>query len=424
MPRRDIYRTNTGLHIEWFTVRRSTVWAVILIPLFVAGIAYFIYWDVNNQRGLGASILADDISDNSARFLALKGNVKVRQAGTFEFVDANRAMKLTTGDMIRTVGTASARVQLFDGTEYLVKPESILVIEEAFEDPTTKITRTGVKLTSGQVNLTTPPRAEPGSSSELTTDIGRADIEEDTTMDVSYEPSSRQAGFQVLRGMTSLSTTGGRKMTLKGEQAVDVSASGFSDVIQLPGVPLIDHPGNFSVVGTDAPLEFRWRAVSNARRYKVQIDRTPNFWDPIVDSNIVETSLLQKSLAVGTYYWRVSAVDRRGNSGAPSHLAKFTVSSRGSDLTASGPAPELSVFPPNVTLDGVVTIRGRAPSSALVTVNVGEGDERITVKDNGSFAHYFTARRAGRHTVVVRARGREGGEVATKTVYADVGTGR
>lgn len=425
MPKKNAYRTNTGIHIEWFTIRQSSVWAAVLFLLVLAGAGYFGYWAWSHADDAPPTTTATPAAgfDRSARFLSLRGNVEIRRVGKYEFEEANSAMRLAQGDVVRTFGTSSARVQLFDGTEYLVKPDSILVIEEAFEDPASKATRTGVTLNVGRVNLTSPSRAEPGSSSELSTEVGSADIEENTTMDVTYDSANRQAEFRVHRGETSLSTREGQQLTLTRQQAVDVSERGFSAIVHLPGIPFLDYPSNLERVASGQPIEFRWQAVRSARRYKVMIARTPEFYDPLVEANVAELSMLHKSLPVGSYYWQVSALDGRGESGAPSQWAKFTVggSVRSTETIAS---PELTVMQPNVSLDGVVTVRGRVSSASVLTVDVGGGDERIRLKDDGSFAHYFTARRAGRHTIVVRARGREGGASVEKTVYADVGTGR
>ena len=128
-----------------------------LLGLVAAGTS--MYFQIFGPR---EEFVASDLqpeTDRSARFLDLDGSVKVRKAGTYEWIDANTAMALGRDDTIRTVGGSQARVRLFDGTEYLVKSDSILVIEEAYEDPDTKAKLVAVKLTAGQVNLKTPREA-------------------------------------------------------------------------------------------------------------------------------------------------------------------------------------------------------------------------------------------------------------------------
>src|SRR3989304_6182408 len=100
-------------------------------------------------------------------------------------------MALSRDDTIRTVGDSQARLSLFDGTEYLVKPDSILVIEEASEDPTTKAKVVAVKLTAGQVNLKTPSGNAEGSRSGLATPNTAATFDRDTSEEHTSELQSR-----------------------------------------------------------------------------------------------------------------------------------------------------------------------------------------------------------------------------------------
>ncbi|HXV65591.1 MAG TPA: hypothetical protein VEK15_33150, partial [Vicinamibacteria bacterium] len=144
MAKYNPYRTNTGIHIEWFTVRRSTIYTLFACVLGLAGAVTWMYVQLTDTRAEVRGDRPPPADDKSARFLDMAGAVKVRKAGTYEWIDANAGITLTKDDTIRTVGDSHARVRLFDGTEYLVKPDSILVIEEASEDPNTKATRVAV----------------------------------------------------------------------------------------------------------------------------------------------------------------------------------------------------------------------------------------------------------------------------------------
>jgi hypothetical protein len=420
MQKHNPYRTNTGIHIEWFTVRRSTIYLFVACLLGLAAAATSMYFQVFGPKKEVAAADVQPEADRSARFLDLDGSVKIRKAGTYEWIDANMGMALGRDDTIRTVGGAQARVRLFDGTEYLVKPDSILVIEEAYEDPDTKAKRVAVKLNAGQVNLKTPRAGVSGSRSDLATPTSEATFEENTTADVSFDTSSRVSGFTVFNGRSDV-RSGGTSVSLSSSQAVDVTADNkFSKIIELPDVPVIETPANHSVVAVSATTEFRWRPVKGARKYHVELDRSPYFRDPILESTVPNVSILHRGLTPGTYYWQVTAVDSNNRSGAPSEFAKFTVSSRVD--TENVIPPELTVFRPTVSLDGIVTVKGATEIGVVVTVDYGMGDDRVQLKEDGSFTYYFQVREAGRHPVVVKARKRDGGGVAEKTVYAEIGT--
>ena len=418
MAKRNPYQTNTGVHIEWFTVKRSTIYTLVLALLGLAAAGAYGYYAIFVDPHETPVAEANPETDRSARFLDLNGSVKVRKAGTYEWADANMGMVLSREDTIRTVGGSSARVRLFDGTEYLVKSESILVIEEAYEDPDTKATHVSVKLASGQVSLNTPRHDVPGSRSNLSTPTSQARFQESTTADVSFDSASRVSGFTILRGGSAV-RSGDTEVNLGSAQAVDVMAdSRFSEVIELPGVPSLVTPANLDIVERSNTMEFKWHPVDGARKYNVVLDRSPNFRDPILESNVPGVTVLHQGLEPGTYYWQVTAIDRDNRAGAPSKFAKFTVRLH---VERSTP-PDLTVFKPSVALDGLVTLQGRTDAGVVVTVDHGLGDDRVQVKGDGSFIYRFLVRSAGKHPVIVKARRRDGGGVAEKTVYAEIGT--
>jgi hypothetical protein len=420
MGKHNPYRTNTGIHIEWFTVRRSTVYAFVFAILGLGGAVAWTYHQIYGPRDEVVNIAPPPVTDNSARFLDLDGVVKVRKAGTYEWVNATMGMALSRDDTIRTVGSSQARVSLFDGTEYLVKPDSILVIEEASEDPATKAKVVAVKLTAGQVNLKTPSGNAVGSRSDLATPTSEATFEQETSADVSFDTSTGVSGFTVFTGKTAV-TAGNSTVTLGSAQAVDVrSDKTFSDIIELPGVPVLISPANLSVVPVAPTTEFRWREVEGARKYHVLLDRSPYFPDPILESTVPNLSILHRGLPAGAYYWQVTSIDAENRRGAPSQLAKFTMTSRA--VAADVNPPPLTVFKPTVSIDGLVTVTGKTDAGAFVTVDRGLGDDRVQVKGDGSFIYYFQVQKTGRHPVVVKARKRDGGGVAEKTVYAEIGT--
>ena len=422
MRRPSPYQTNTGVHIEWFTVRRSTVvtLAIAVAALFAAG-GWAVYRITNPAPP--EVVTADTFPDNSASFVELSGSVEVRKAGTYEWVAAHMRFRLNKEDTIKTTGNSTARLRLFDGTEYLLKADSILVIEESFEDPTTKATRVSVKLQTGQVNLRTPRREVFGSRSDLETPTVQASFEENTSADVSFDTNRRTAGVTVFTGGSALTSSGGETLTLVSSQMVEVNANArFSKVYELPGVPALVQPTNHSRTPVAGTTKFQWKPVQGARRYHVRLDRTPTFPDPILDSYVKGLSMVYENLPPGTYYWEVSAIDADDRAGAPSDFAKFSLFSGTMRPTAE--APRLSVLRPEVFVGGLVEVRGKTDSGAFVTVDTGAGPERVTVKPDGTFTHRFIVTEAGRHRVNVKARRREGGGTAEETVYAEVGTGR
>jgi len=149
-----------------------------------------------------------------------------------------------------------------------------------------------------------------------------------------------------------------------------------------------------------------------ANRYHVQVDSTPYFTEP-QEFSVSAARVMVPGLRPGTYYWRVSAVDSKKNEGGFSEFSKFTLTSQAARLEP----PPLRLSQATVSVDGLITVNGVTEPDAVVTVN----DERVDVKADGSFRHYFTISSPGRHAVVVKAFKRSGG-TAEKTIYATIGS--
>ena len=353
----------------------------------------------------------------SAHFVEINGTVKVRKAGTYAWIDADMGIPLQKDDHVRTDSNSAAQVRFFDGTEYFVKPDTILVIEETHEDPQTNVRRVAVKLTTGQVNLQTPVRNVEGSRSELATPNTEASFDERTVADVRYDEANRTSGFTVFRGSSDL-RAGGERVQLGSNEEVQVTAeSSFSEIVRLPGIPVVESPAHLSTQVHEEPADantvLKWREVDGARRYHVMLDRTPNFSDPIWESMVRDLTAVVPGLAVGTYYWKVSAVDEESREGGFSDFAKFSIATRPSGAEP----PKLLVSQPAVSIDGVVRFNGATDPDAVVTVN----DERVSVKPDGSFQHYFIIGSPGRHDIVVKAYKRSGG-TAEKVFQVTVGS--
>jgi hypothetical protein len=119
----------------------------------------------------------------------------------------------------------------------------------------------------------------------------------------------------------------------------------------------------------------------------------------VVDRKDWKTGSMELSgLEVGTYFWRVSAMDKEGAEGAFSDSSRFTVTK-----SATGPPPPLAVDTLEVR-GNVLQVKGRTEAGASLTVN----GQRVDVRPDGSFDEFLTFE-GGRQTVVIRATGVSGG---------------
>jgi hypothetical protein len=422
VPPRNPRNQATGIHIEWFTVTKRSVYILVGILLILASGGaggYFYYLSLTEPKVSSNTVMNQPVEQRrAANFLEIHGAVKVKKAGTWDWVNAQMGIPLEKDDQIRTVGRSTARVRFFDGTEYVLNPESFLIIEESREDPQTAERQVAVKLTAGQVNLSTARKNVAGSRSELATPTSEATFGEMTRAAVGFDEGRQVAGYTVYEGETNL-RAGTSQLTLRTNEKVEVTSNRvFTEVTHLPAIPVILSPANLSQVvlanpGRD-PIPLSWEPVSGAAKYHVQLDRTSNFSEPLFEGDFRGvTTAFVPSQALGSYFWRVRAIDAKNLEGGFSAFARFTITS-----PAAAAAPPTLVVREEHSLDGLVTVLGQTDADALVTVN----NDKVQVKPDGSFATYVDlSGRPGRHEIVVRAMNRRSGGAAEKTLYVNLG---
>ena len=90
------------------------------------------------------------ISQTQAKFVNLDGRVQVKKVNSVTWVDADYHTALDKGDLIQTGSDGAARMTFADGTEYTVKAESMVTVEEnnvTESSPTRQCASTPDKLT-------------------------------------------------------------------------------------------------------------------------------------------------------------------------------------------------------------------------------------------------------------------------------------
>jgi hypothetical protein len=127
------------------------------------------------------------------------------------------------------------------------------------------------------------------------------------------------------------------------------------------GTTLLSPVGGAAIVYPSTPLKLSWSPVSGARKYLVSIATDPSLGSllTIAGSNRpIETAATTLTppvtLAPGTYYWGVTALDAEGNRGVPSTVASFNwawPSATTPQVTDLSPAPE--VYDPRFSWDAV-----------------------------------------------------------------------
>ena len=400
--------------IDWFTVSYRSIFIALLFIVLVGGSVMYYFWP--REAPGAAPVEAPPATVTTARFTTLEGNVKVKTVGTFEWVNADRAMVLRKSDLVRTGPGSAAEITFFDGTVVHVRPDSLITIEETSEDPSTKRRKVAWHISSGEVQFNAPRPGAGGSEREISTPTLRTTTREAAAGGVAVQESG-ESNIKLYSGTAKVETKTGETLQLEANTQVKVDAAGkAAPAHSLPPVPALLAPQHQTEITYQDPARATtllvWKPVPGAAGYHVMLDYNAYFNRPLVDrSGITESSVEVRGLDVGKYYWRVAAVDKDGVEGSFSDFARFTVNRPQGGARGTGDAPPILIESIEVR-QNILQVRGRTEPGATLTVN----GQRVDVAADGGFNEFIQlpAEKAGRQIVVFRAVGINGGVAQTQ----------
>jgi hypothetical protein len=400
--------------VDWFTVSYRSIFIAILVVVLVGGGVGYHFWTRNAPAATPTDTPPATVT--SARFTTLEGNVKVKTVGTFEWVNADRAMALRRSDLVRTGAGSAAEITFFDGTTLHVRPDSLITIEESSEDPRTKQRRVAAHISSGEVQFNAPRSTTAGAEREFSTPTLRTTTREAAAGGVSVQESG-ESNVKLYTGTATVATKTGDTVQLAANTQLKVDAAGKAEPVHnLPPVPALLAPQHQTEITYQDPTRATtllvWKPVPGTTAYHVMLDYNAYFNRPLVDrTGIMEPSVEVRGLDVGKYYWRVAAVDKDGVEGNFSDFARFTVSRPQGGARGTGDPPPLLIESLDVR-QNILQVRGRTEPGATLTVN----GQRVDVASDGAFNEFIQlpAEKPGRQVVVFRAVGINGGVAETR----------
>jgi hypothetical protein len=418
-------KRKSAFQISYVTITYRSVLMGILLVLLLAGVVmYFAFPDTANklilssQIGLGKVLAKMGVSNGSssnapepgpqqAHFTNIEGTVRVRKATTNAWVTADYTLVLDKGDYVQTSPEGIAKVVFTDGTNYTIKPDSLINIQENSMNSAQQ-TKVAVQVTSGVVDLATPV-LNAGSKSQVTVAGATASINSESSAEVVNDARADQHTVLVKKGSGEV-TRGNQTIPLEDYTKVSFSqnSAGMVKTKELRPPILISPPPMQSVFLDPATkgVNFSWSPVENVREYHLRISKSASFTAPlVVDDKKPTTQVVVTNLPEGVYYWQVASIGQDGKESIESETSRFTVAPKGNGSLAL----ELDY----VQLGHVIEVKGRTEPDARVMVN---GQEAV-VNGDGSF-HYFTnPLPTGENMVTVTAQNTKGGvNTVTKQV--------
>ena len=158
------------VEVYWHTVTYKTVALyVIVIAAIIGSATYLVFPETTASlvRHISESITPKDngvatISARQARFVNLDGKVQVKKVNSVTWESADYQLTLDKGDLVQTGPEGVARIAFADGTQYTVKGDTLVTVEENLVEHD-KASSVGVHISSGQVDLATGTWEVPGS---------------------------------------------------------------------------------------------------------------------------------------------------------------------------------------------------------------------------------------------------------------------
>ncbi|HLA77828.1 MAG TPA: FecR domain-containing protein [Vicinamibacteria bacterium] len=394
-----IFRAEDDI-LDWFTISYASILSVVggLLLLAGAGGAYLYFKD----RPASGFLLR---APTRARFSWFEGVVKVKAAGAADWVMASAELALARHDLVRTLPGAAAEIAFFDGTLVLLRPDSLVSIEETGEDSASR-RRVAWHITSGEVQLKTGPGDAPDRSTEVSTPTAEGRVGGSSLAAVRVAETGASE-FRMFEGAGRVTTKTGQQVELGAAQALRVSAEGqLTAKVALPSPPVLRPTEQEGVVRSEASgatARLAWRPEPSAVAYRVMVDHNAAFAWPLVDrKGIKESAIELRGLDPGRYYWRVAALGRDDLEGAFSEYSRLHV-------IRGRPGAQLKA--PPLWLDSVevrgriAQVKGRTEPFARVIIN----GQKAEVQADGSFNEFVILLAQTEQEIVIQAHGTDGG---------------
>lgn len=338
-----------------------------------------------------------------AQFVAVEGGVEFRRGERGRWQPARPSVQLQPGDYVRTSGSGSAEILFSDGTFFVVRKSSQVVISHT-QGGTGQVGEQAMEMEYGWVDLATSKN--PG---QVRTPKAEARVDSDSEVFVAYERSKDEGRFGAIRGGLELRPKDGEPRRIGELEQVVQKGERVSETFPLPRAPELLYPPDNFEIDPDRVEEvtLSWGSVEGAESYALQVSDNHLFGNNIVeDMERVRTSARLGVRGEGSFLWQVAARAPDGSLGPWSRSRRFRVASLTSRSTVEDTTPPEVEILSYRAYGNMYIVRGKTEPGAIVSVN----GLNVTVKADGSFTKTVEFREEGAATIEVVARDAWGNE--------------
>jgi hypothetical protein len=410
-------KRKTGFQISYVTITYRSVFLSVALLLAVAAlVTSFAFPDFFNRLvasgelglgkvmakvGLAGSGSSPEPGPKQAHFTNIDGTVRVKKANSNIWVQADYAVALDRNDVVQTGPEGIAKLVFTDGTNYAMKPDSLIVIQENSLNAAQQ-TEVAVQVTTGTVDLATS-NITPGSKSQVSVAGNIASFASETAAEVMNNPQKNESAILDKKGSVEVNRDG-KSVKLAENEKVTIPAEGEMVKSKVVGPPVLIDPAfnqQVALATGEKTVSFSWSEVPNVRAYHVRISKNQFFnGTQMVFDKMVTDTQVAVPVSEGIYYWEVQSVGEDGKESAESEKPRFTVIRKTSASMTI--ALEVGEFVQN---GHSLLVRGRTEPGATVLVN---GQQAFT-KGDGTFSHFTSNLPTGENIITVTAQNSRGG---------------
>jgi len=399
------------VEVEWHAVTYKTliIYGLLIAAIILAGM-FIVFPSMYSAvtRKISTAIESND-PDNAtgaptqAKFVNLDGRVQVKKVSSVQWADADYRTALDKGDLVQTGADGYARVAFADGTNYTVKPGTLITVEEN-SMASSRATSVAVRINTGAVDLSTPNWASPGSKAAVSVEDAKAELRPNSRAAVKSDQDTKESEIVVSNGSAQVQR-GQDRIELTQYQKADIPPGGPITKSDVLAPPELLEPINLTPIIVENPrtagVHFAWKPVPDAASYSLRISTTSMFTKIVKEAPRVNgTSVDLSGLDAGDYFWNVTATSTRKSSSDVSETYKFT-------LVAQGKTQDMLLEIQSTQLVGhAVEITGRTEPGAALIIN---GQPVPNIARDGTFHHFTEPLLPGEHTIVVIGQNRRGG---------------
>lgn len=409
------------LEVYWTTITYRSVLLLLVVLLTVGLGVYSLFRPEGLKRVLSVMGGLFSSSEGSAtistrhelapwaQFVNLEGEVRVRKANAVEWVNADYRTPLEEGDIVQTGASGLARISFLDGTIYVVKSKTLIVIERS-ATLENRATQVAVHITSGAVDLSTGTWEVAGSKSTVSFASAVAQLDQNTRAGVKSDPEARLHEITISEGRARVEKGTEQVQIGPFERASFTSPDALLQTEKVIAPPSLLRPRNLEPIISRNPREetirFEWSLVPKAVAYRLHLYSSPLLTQQVLVQRLSTTSFTIRGLDPGEYWWNVTAIDTKQQESAESETNKFSL--------VPQPAQEelLLVIDKFIQHGRVIEVVGRTEPGATVIIN----DEQVAfIGPDGRFKHFTRPLpSSGAHTITITAQNRRG-EVVTRS---------